>query len=76
MAASIDFTIAFDSPDEDGWIVARVLEVPGAMSQGRSRSEARENVLDALRTVLTPDEDLAGEVAESDREHLRFTAAA
>ena len=75
-AASVDFTISFDSPDEDGWIVARVLEVPGAMSQGRTRKEARENALDALRTVLTPDEELAGETPESDREHLRFTAAA
>jgi predicted RNase H-like HicB family nuclease len=75
-AASVDFTISFDSPDEGGWIVARVLEVPGAMSQGRTREEARENALDALRTVLTPDEDLAGEASESDREHLRFTAAA
>lgn len=76
MEASVDFTIAFDRPDEDGWIVARVLEVPGAMSQGRTREEARENVLDALRTVLTPDEELTGETADSDREHLRFTAAA
>jgi len=76
MAASVDFTITFDSPDEEGWVVARVLEVPGAMSQGRTREEARENVLDALRTVLTPDEELAGEAPEADREHLRFTAAA
>lgn len=76
MAASLDFTISFNSPDEEGWIVARVLEVPGAMSQGRTRQEARENVLDALRTVLTPDEELAGEALDSDREHLRLTAAA
>jgi predicted RNase H-like HicB family nuclease len=76
MAASVDFTISFDSLDEDGWIVARVLEVPGALSQGRTREEARENVLDALSTVLTPDEELAGETADADREHLRFTAAA
>jgi predicted RNase H-like HicB family nuclease len=76
MAASVDFTISFDSPDEDGWIVARILEVPGAMSQGRTREEARENVLDALRTVLTPDEELAGQVPQADREHLRFVAAA
>jgi predicted RNase H-like HicB family nuclease len=75
-AASVDFTISFDSPDEQGWIVARILEIPGAMSQGRTREEARENVLDALRTVLAPDEELAGKTAESDREHLRFTAAA
>jgi predicted RNase H-like HicB family nuclease len=76
MAASIDFTISFDRPDEQGWIVARVLEVPGAMSQGRTREEARENALDALQTVLTPDEELAGETSQSDHEHLRFTAAA
>jgi predicted RNase H-like HicB family nuclease len=76
MAASVDFTISFDSADEDGWIVARILEVPGAMSQGRTREEARENVLDALCAVLTPDEELAGQVPQADREHLRFVAAA
>jgi len=76
MAASVDFTISFDSPDEEGWIVARILEVPGAMSQGRTRDEAKENVLDALRTVLTPDEELAGRTPQADREHLRFVAAA
>ncbi len=76
MAASVDFTIAFDEPDEDGWIVARVLEVPGALSQGRTREQARENVLDALRTVLTPDDELAGQALQAEREHLRFVAAA
>lgn len=75
MAASLDFTVAFDSPDEDGWIVARVLEVPGAMSQGRTREEARMNVIDALQTVLTPDEELAGKATGEGREHVRFTAA-
>lgn len=75
MAASVEFTIAFDEPDDRGWIVARVLEVPGAMSQGRTRDEARENVLDALRTVLTPDEELAGRKPAADLEHLRFVAA-
>jgi predicted RNase H-like HicB family nuclease len=74
MAASVEFTIAFDPPDEEGWIVARVLEVPGAMSQGRTREEARENAIDALATVLTPDEELAGEGRAADREHLRFVA--
>lgn len=76
MAASVDFTIAFDEPDEDGWIVARVLEVPGAISQGRTREEARENVVDALRTVLTPDEELAGKSSDTDLEHVHFVAAA
>lgn len=52
MTASVDFTISFESPDEDGWIVARVLEIPGTVSQGRTREEARENSLDAFGTVL------------------------
>ena len=75
MVASIDFTISFEAPDEAGWIVARVLEVPGAMSPGRTREEARENALDALRTMLISDAELADETPEDDREHLRFTAA-
>jgi predicted RNase H-like HicB family nuclease len=45
-------TIAYDEPDENGWIVARVVEVPGAISQGRTREEARENVMDALALML------------------------
>jgi predicted RNase H-like HicB family nuclease len=57
MGDTLRLTIAFDEPDEQGWIVARVVEVPGALSQGRTREEARENVIDALRLMLTPDED-------------------
>lgn len=52
---TLRMTIAFEEPDEDGWIVARVVEVPGAISQGRTRTEARENVIDALRLMLSPD---------------------
>lgn len=59
MAGSADF-ISFDSPDEEGWIVARIPDVPGAMSQGRTREEATENVLDALCTMLTSEEKPTG----------------
>ncbi|MGH3030603.1 MAG: type II toxin-antitoxin system HicB family antitoxin [Gaiellaceae bacterium] len=59
MSDTLRLTITYDEPDEDGWIVARVLQVPGAMSQGRTREEARENVIDALRLMLAPDEDEA-----------------
>ena len=44
-------------------IVARVLEVPGALSQGRTRQEARENVVDALRLMLAPRHGTASNVA-------------
>lgn len=52
MSERLRMTIAYDEPDEDGWIVARVVEVPGAISQGRTRREARDNVIDALRLML------------------------
>jgi predicted RNase H-like HicB family nuclease len=42
-------------PGEDAWIVASIDEVPGAMSQGRTREEARANVIDALRLMLKPE---------------------
>jgi predicted RNase H-like HicB family nuclease len=57
MSDTLRLAITYDAPDEDGWIVARVLQVPGAVSQGRTREEARENVIDALRLMLTPDDD-------------------
>ena len=49
-------TITYDEPDEDGWTVARVHGVPGAISQGQTREEARENVIEALRLMLGSDE--------------------
>jgi predicted RNase H-like HicB family nuclease len=52
MSEHLRMTIAYEDPDEQGWIVARILEVPGALSQGRTREEARENVIDALRLML------------------------
>jgi len=37
---------------EDGWWVAEIAEVPGAISQGRTKEEAKANVLDALAELL------------------------
>jgi len=64
MSERLRLTITFDSPDEEGWVVARVVEVPGAISQGRTVEEARENVLDALQVVLAPDETSEGGTGE------------
>jgi predicted RNase H-like HicB family nuclease len=37
---------------EEGWIVASIPEVPGVHSQGKTREEARGNVIDAVRGML------------------------
>jgi predicted RNase H-like HicB family nuclease len=47
--------------------MAQVEEVPGAISQGRTRQEARENVTDALRLMLKIE---PGEIADPDLEPL------
>jgi predicted RNase H-like HicB family nuclease len=72
MNEKLQMTITYEEPDEDGWIVARVVEVPGAMSQGRTRDEARENVVDALQLMLAPDDDDAS-VAAGRSEQLDLT---
>jgi predicted RNase H-like HicB family nuclease len=51
VSESLRLTIVFE-PDEGGWVVASVPEVPGALSQGRTREEARQNVIEALHGIL------------------------
>jgi predicted RNase H-like HicB family nuclease len=51
MSESLQVAIVFED-GEDGLVVASIPEVPGANSQGRTREEARANVIDALRGVL------------------------
>jgi predicted RNase H-like HicB family nuclease len=76
VSESLRLTIVYEQ-GEDGWIVASVPEVPGALSQGRTREQARENVIDALRGIL---ELRFGEHARAtpapDSESLELTIAA
>ena len=41
------------SADEDGAFVAECPQLPGCISQGRSREEAIENLRDAIQGYLT-----------------------
>jgi predicted RNase H-like HicB family nuclease len=45
------FTAIYED-GENGWIVATCPEVPGATTQGRTQEEARENLKDAIHTML------------------------
>ena len=42
----------FLEPDEDGIFVAQCPALPGCISQGRTRSEATENIRDAIEGYL------------------------
>ena len=59
-------------PAEKGGYSAYVEEIPGAISQGESIEEARENLRDALRMVLEANRELArqSEPATSTRETM------
>jgi predicted RNase H-like HicB family nuclease len=52
--SDLNFTIVYEDGGE-GWIMATVREVPSAITQGRTRAEARENIIDALRLMLSPE---------------------
>jgi predicted RNase H-like HicB family nuclease len=73
VSEQLDLTIVYE-PGEDGWIIASIPEVAGVFSQGRTQEEARANVIDALRLMLSPeprdDDD------QRQREPLRLTIAA
>ncbi len=43
---------------ESGWFVGQVVEVPAAMSQGKTIEELRENLLDALNLILANETNL------------------
>jgi predicted RNase H-like HicB family nuclease len=76
MSESLRLTIVYEDGG-DGWVVASIPEVPGALSQGHTRQEARENVIDALHGIL---ELRFGEHAlsepASDSEPIELTIAA
>lgn len=46
------FTVTLEKDEETGWITARCLEFPGAISQGRTRKSALRNVKEAIQAVL------------------------
>jgi predicted RNase H-like HicB family nuclease len=52
MRDTLNLTIVYEQDPDSDWIVASIPEVPGVHSQGHTREEAREMVLDALAGIL------------------------
>ncbi len=70
-----ELTVIFER-GADGWWIATIPEVPGAFSQGKTKDEARENVLDALAEIMAARREfaLAGRAAGSELESIPLTA--
>jgi predicted RNase H-like HicB family nuclease len=73
MRDELALTIVFE-PGEDGWVIASIPEVKGVFSQGRTRDEARANVIDALRLMLSPEPPADNDDRERERLHLTIAA--
>ena len=63
-----EFTAVFERDGE--WYVAYCPEIPGANGQGRTKSEARRSLLDAIALILEDrrDDGLRGVPAGAERE--------
>ena len=59
------FTAVFQEipPDEGGGFLAYAEELPGAITQGETLEEARDNLKDAIALLLEANRALAAEVA-------------
>jgi predicted RNase H-like HicB family nuclease len=77
MAVSeLAYTAIYEQVD-NGWTQARILEVPGVITAGASRDEARELLRDALREYLASFMEGNREEADpGDREQLRVALIA
>ena len=76
MDSLLELTIVYEDAG-DGWITASIAEVPGASSQGRTRPEAREHVIDALHGILElrfREHALVDPAADSEPLHLELIA--
>jgi len=58
MSMTLTFTAVFEEAPEGGY-TAFVEELPGAISQGETLEEARENLKDAIDLILECNHDFA-----------------
>jgi predicted RNase H-like HicB family nuclease len=70
----IEITIAYE-PVENGWIQARIVELPAVITAGKTREEAKALVLDALREYLLSFRDDAAH-GDGEREPVALTITA
>jgi predicted RNase H-like HicB family nuclease len=53
------FTVSLVKDPETGWFAARCVELPEAISQGKTEAEAMKNIREAIELVLEDSRDKA-----------------
>ena len=74
MPAPFSLTAVYEEV-ENGWVQARLKELPGVITAAPTRAEAREDLLDALSEYLRSVADDDGIAAEAQVEELSFSIA-
>ena len=72
MSDSLELAIVYEDGG-DGWIVASIPQAPGTHGQGRTREEARADVIDALKVMLAGDDEALTAAGAADHETLTLT---
>lgn len=54
----MELTILLE-PGDDGFWIATIPEIPGAFSQGKTKGQAKKNVVDAMLELMEARRDLA-----------------
>lgn len=49
---SIPITFILDKDTESGWYSSQIKEFPQAISKGKTKKEAKNNAIDAFRTLF------------------------
>lgn len=70
---AVELTIIFE-PGENGHWIATIPEVPGAFSQGKTKAEAKDNVLSAMKELMAARREMALRANPSDVEHFALKA--
>ena len=70
---TIPLSIVYE-PVEEGWVQARIEEMPAVITSARTKAEARDLVLDALREyLLSLRDERPPQPAGGDREAVALT---
>jgi predicted RNase H-like HicB family nuclease len=72
VSETLELSIIYEDGGE-GWFVASIPQVPGTISQGRTREEGRANVIDALKVMLGGDDESLEAARSADTETITLT---
>jgi len=63
-AMKLELTAIFE-PQDDGWIVASLAEIPEVLTQGKTIEEAKRNLADALSQSFCTQRDLSQPMSQT-----------